>query len=216
MWRVNGLGFSLGILGGLLASIIKFAVFQGAAEYVVFLLVLSVSAIGVILGSLISPPTDIRVLRRFYCLVRPPGFWGPVIETLEIDSVCVFVTFLSMFLLVTRLFPLIKEKSSKIRVENTRDLLVAIFVAVPFQVSLFCSLMSLVVGNWIQFLVFLVVCVASAVMLYFFWWRYIEEEVKLEISDKVEETETEDESSKLMNSGSLNNIDAPVVKNETN
>jgi len=66
------------------------------------------------------------------------------------------------------------EIRKKIRIENLRDILVSVFVAIPFQVSLFCFLMSLVVSQWIQFFVFFIIFCFCSILLYFFWWKYLE------------------------------------------
>ena len=43
-----------------------------------FPLILVFSAMGCILGSLLTPPDDKEVLKNFYRLVRPWGFWKPI------------------------------------------------------------------------------------------------------------------------------------------
>ena len=47
---------------------------------VVFPLVLLLSLIGCLAGTLLTKPDDEEVLKDFYRRVRPWGFWGPVLQ----------------------------------------------------------------------------------------------------------------------------------------
>ena len=55
------------------------------------------------------------------------------------------------------------------------------------QVSLFCSWMSLVVGRFLQLLVFLIIFLSTSVVLYFFWWKYLDKEVTFEYDEQTDE-----------------------------
>jgi hypothetical protein len=39
-----------------------------------------------ILGTLAAPPTDARVLKKFYTTVKPWGFWQPVLEAVKAEN----------------------------------------------------------------------------------------------------------------------------------
>ncbi len=47
---------------------------------IIFPLVLVISLIGCLLGTLLTKPEDEEVLKDFYRRVRPWGFWGPVLK----------------------------------------------------------------------------------------------------------------------------------------
>jgi hypothetical protein len=46
----------------------------------IFPMVLVISLIGCVLGTLLTKPTEDDVLKSFYRRVRPWGFWGPVLK----------------------------------------------------------------------------------------------------------------------------------------
>lgn len=50
-----------------------------------FPIILGVSFLSCIIGSLTTQPDDMEVLKNFYLKVRPWGFWKPVYEALVID-----------------------------------------------------------------------------------------------------------------------------------
>jgi hypothetical protein len=76
-WRLNGWGYALGTLAGLLLSCVALF-FKQAPDYLVFPLVVSGSTLACLLGSLLTPSVPFPVLKTFYRTVRPFGFWKPV------------------------------------------------------------------------------------------------------------------------------------------
>jgi hypothetical protein len=93
-WRFNGWGYFWGMVTGIAAalgmpSIVKQVpiVQQLLASYsinmeVVFIfpIVVGISLIGCLLGTLLTKQEDDAVLIDFYKRVRPWGFWGPVLK----------------------------------------------------------------------------------------------------------------------------------------
>ena len=83
-WRFNASGFFWGMMAGIvpaiaLAVLKSFGVLKGLDLYywpVLFLLSLA----GSVIGTYASPPTDEAVLKSFYKVVRPWGFWKPIYE----------------------------------------------------------------------------------------------------------------------------------------
>ena len=51
-----------------------------------FPLLLFVSALGCVLGSLLTPAEDPQLLKKFYRQVRPWGFWGPIKQQVMADD----------------------------------------------------------------------------------------------------------------------------------
>lgn len=78
-WRMNGWGYAWGTLGGMALSTAALFLDTWAAV-VVFPLIVMVSLLLSILGSLLTRPVEEDVLLSFYQAVRPFGFWGPVRE----------------------------------------------------------------------------------------------------------------------------------------
>ena len=93
-WRFNGYGYFWGMVAGIASSlslplfIAKVPLVQHLlATYsinvdvsIVFPLVLILSIIGCLAGTLLTKPEDDAVLKDFYRRVRPWGFWGPVLK----------------------------------------------------------------------------------------------------------------------------------------
>jgi SSS family solute:Na+ symporter len=78
-WRMNGWGYALGTLGGMILSGVVL-VFDSLPPTIVFPLIVAVSLILCICGSLFTPPVKTGVLISFYRSVRPFGLWRPVEE----------------------------------------------------------------------------------------------------------------------------------------
>jgi Na+/proline symporter len=79
-WRFNSNGFFWGMLGGILCALICPHVFKNTLPLYYFPLILVVSMIGAVGGSLATRPTDMEILKTFYRTVNPWGAWGPVRE----------------------------------------------------------------------------------------------------------------------------------------
>ncbi|MCD7978249.1 MAG: Na+:solute symporter [Tannerellaceae bacterium] len=77
-WRFNGYGYFWGMLVGILAAMIVPQFFPDTLPLYYFPLLMFVSLIGCIVGTLMTAPTDEETLINFYVRVRPWGFWGPI------------------------------------------------------------------------------------------------------------------------------------------
>ena len=84
-WRLNGFGYFYGMVAGIIGALTFPIIFKGqfdVAEAILplylFPLLLFVSALGCVLGSLLTPAEDEKLLKDFYRQVRPWGFWGPI------------------------------------------------------------------------------------------------------------------------------------------
>jgi len=92
-WRFNGYGYFWGMISGIAAALcmpllmarIPF-VQHLLASYsinmnlvIVFPVVLGISLLGALLGTLLTRPDEDAVLKEFYRRVRPWGLWGPVL-----------------------------------------------------------------------------------------------------------------------------------------
>ena len=76
-WRMNGWGYALGTLGGILLSLAALF-FPNAPVYYVFPLICTASLAASIAVSLATRATDEAILVSFYKSVRPFGLWKPI------------------------------------------------------------------------------------------------------------------------------------------
>ncbi|GAB3255441.1 hypothetical protein GCM10027347_16540 [Larkinella harenae] len=77
-WRFNANGFFWGMLAGIVPALILPSVFRETLELYYFPLLFGLSLVGCVAGSLLTAPTDIETLKKFYKTVRPWGGWQPV------------------------------------------------------------------------------------------------------------------------------------------
>ena len=84
-WRFNAYGYFWGMLAGIIAAGIASPVmgllgldFGAATPLYAFPLILGLSLVGCVAGSLLTEADPPEVLKDFYLKVRPWGFWGPV------------------------------------------------------------------------------------------------------------------------------------------
>jgi Na+/proline symporter len=76
-WRFNGWGYAAGTAGGILLSAVPLFV-EKTPDYISFLLICAGSLALSLSVTLLTPPTDRRVLVGFYRTIHPFGLWGPV------------------------------------------------------------------------------------------------------------------------------------------
>jgi len=79
-WRFNGAGFFWGMLGGLVPALSFRFIFDGVLDLYTFPLMLLISVVGCVVGTLMTKPVDEEILKSFYKNVKPWGFWGPIKE----------------------------------------------------------------------------------------------------------------------------------------
>jgi Na+/proline symporter len=81
-WRFNGMGYFYGMLGGLVASVVVPPIYRiivpGAIDIYMFPVTLLISMSASVLGTLLTKPEKMDVLKKFYKQTRPWGFWEPV------------------------------------------------------------------------------------------------------------------------------------------
>jgi len=93
-WRFNGYGYFWGMVSGISSALLMPSILDYAMDVpgflgqhpvnldvsIIFPLVLILSVIGCLLGTLLTKQEDDQVLKDFYRRVRPWGFWGPVLK----------------------------------------------------------------------------------------------------------------------------------------
>jgi len=89
-WRFNGYGFFWGMVSGIVAAMfvpkLMAVLFPNLNDLYGFPLILVFSTIGCIVGSLLTAPVEEKVLKKFYTLVRPWGFWKPIYEKVKLEN----------------------------------------------------------------------------------------------------------------------------------
>jgi Na+/proline symporter len=100
-WRFNGWGYFWGMLAGLIIATLQFVLDQNKANFsegsllgelsnwhaiYLFPIIFGFSLLGSFLGTYLSKPTEMKVLKSFYSTVHPWGWWKPVLEALKKDG----------------------------------------------------------------------------------------------------------------------------------
>jgi len=100
-WRFNGWGYFWGMFSGLIVASLEFVLDQNKGNFTpgtwlydlsevqaiyLFPVILAFSILGSVLGTFLSKPTDIEVLKSFYTNVRPWGWWEPVYKVLKVED----------------------------------------------------------------------------------------------------------------------------------
>lgn len=159
-WRLNGYGFALGTFGGMAAAIIQRLSFPDVPEYVAFSFASGISLIFMVIGTYLTKPTDKSVLYEFYKKTRPFGFWSSVRSKIPSHTL------------------------GLINKENNRDI-IAIFFAVPWQMTLFITFMMVIMQRWDIFGYSLSLLTVLSIGLYFSWYRHLSTEVKVDNLDEI-------------------------------
>jgi hypothetical protein len=74
------------MLSGLAASLFIPLLFTDSSALSTFPIILIVSSIGSVAGSLLTAPDNEEVLKKFYSTVRPWGFWNPIYEKVKAEQ----------------------------------------------------------------------------------------------------------------------------------
>jgi Na+/proline symporter len=154
-WRLNGYGFSCGIIAGMLAAVLQKALLPDVPEYIAFSIAAVTSLVATIIGTWLTPATDMQVLKNFYLTTRPFGFWRPVRKSIPAKIM------------------------TAVNQENRRDI-ISLFLAVPWQIVLFLMWMSIMVKRWDEFIWLVIILALLSLGLYFKWFRHLSTEVKVE------------------------------------
>ncbi len=144
-WRCNAWGMIGGTLMGIGGALAQRILYPAMAEPTQFMLMMALSFFGTIVGSLLTQPTPMAILKNFYRTTRPFGWWGPL--RTEFQGV---------------------ERAAIDR-ENRKDIITLPF-ALIWQVTLLLLPMQLVIKNYGSFWQTLPVFLVGAAGMYWFWW----------------------------------------------
>ena len=85
-WRFNGYGFFYGMISGIVFAMLFPKLFPDLSPLNSFPYILLGSGIASVVGSLLTKPDDMEVLKNFYSKTRPWGFWKPVLNEVLKDN----------------------------------------------------------------------------------------------------------------------------------
>ena len=100
-WRLNGWGYFWGMLSGLIIATLQFILGYNSENFAegsiwfelanipaiyLFPIIFGFSLLGLLLGTLLTPPTNPETLKAFYTNVHPWGWWKPVRKELQKDG----------------------------------------------------------------------------------------------------------------------------------
>lgn len=151
-WRLNGQGYAAGVFGGMALSLgqvffDQFVFAEPLPLYIGFPVIATASTLLTIVVSLLTSPTDADTLTTFYRKVQPAGLWSPVRNAvLEQDP------------------GFKKQLSFAVEFFNTIVAMIAI-------TALYVSMLYLVLNRLSVAFGLIGVTLASAVILYFTWYK---------------------------------------------
>jgi Na+/proline symporter len=165
-WRFNGYGYFWGMITGIAASVMLMPEVMGKIPAVqsllnrvpfnlevtvTFPLVLGISLIGCLLGTLLTKPEEDAVLMDFYRRVRPWGFWGPVLKKI-----------------------LAEDPGFKRNQDFARDMF-NIVVGIVWQIALVALPLYIVIQEFQRAALTLAVILATSAILKFTWYDHLAE-----------------------------------------
>jgi len=122
-------------------------IFKETLELYYFPLLLISSLIGCYLGTYLSKPTDEETLDSFYTNVNPWGFWKPVRERVMQNQ--------------------LDFEPNK----NFKSDLFNILIGIVWQTSIIVAPVFLVLMQWPQMIVALVIAIITSIILKKSWWN---------------------------------------------
>jgi solute:Na+ symporter, SSS family len=148
-WRFNGYGYFWGMLVGIISALALSQTNINALQ--AFPYMLGLCAMVCVVASLVTPQSDMDVLKKFYIKVRPWGFWGPVREAALKD------------------YPEIKANKN-----FTRDM-VNVVVGIVWQTSLVAAPIFLVIHRWNEFGIAIGLAAVCALFLWKNWYQHLQD-----------------------------------------
>jgi len=150
-WRFNGYGYFWGMIAGLAASLALPRLFPDLSVILAFpLFILPLSAAGSLLGCLLTPPDDMKVLKSFYTSIRPWGFWEPVYREVIKEN------------------PGFKKNRA-----FKRDMFNSL-IGIIWQMMLIISPIYLIIREYKQMIYCLIILALTSVILKFNWYNKLE------------------------------------------
>jgi Na+/proline symporter len=150
-WRFNSYGYFGGMITGLAAVAIVPELLPDLAVIYSFPLILAISLVGCVIASLLTPPDDVEVLKRFYFQVRPWGFWRPIHDLVAAEN-----------------------PGAEPNTAFGRDML-NVLVGIVWQTALTTTGIYLVLQDWRRLLWSIGVVAVTSIWLKLFWYDKLED-----------------------------------------
>jgi solute:Na+ symporter, SSS family len=159
-WRFNGFGYFWGMVTGLAAALVlPFFSHSGLSQFPLtnnfnmnaFPIILGVSIVGCIVGTLLTKPEDNETLKKFYKNVRPWGFWKPIHK------------------LVAQEDPTFEGNK-----DFKRDMF-NVVIGIVWQSSLVAFPIFLVLREWKFFVIAVSIIAVTTLILKFNWWNKLKD-----------------------------------------
>ncbi|MEM1269721.1 MAG: sodium:solute symporter [Bacteroidota bacterium] len=144
-WRFNGYGYAGGTFAGMVLAIVV-RLFFDLDEISTFIAIAAGTFFATIVCTLVTQPTDDATLTRFYEITKPFGFWGHIASAMPTPA------------------------ATAIRSETRQDL-ISLAVAVPWQLCLFLTPMVFMTKQWPLFWPLFASLGILTVLLYVVWFR---------------------------------------------
>ncbi len=148
-WRFNGYGYFWGMVTGF--AIAFPLIFTDIAPINAFPFMFLACIAACVIGSLLTRPDDMEVLKKFYTKVRPWGFWAPVLAEVQKD------------------YPQVGANKN-----FARDA-VNVLVGIVWQTSLVAAPIFMVIKHWPEFIAAMVVAAITSIFLWFNWYQKLED-----------------------------------------
>ena len=145
-WRMNGYGYFWGMLTGILFALVLGMPQIDINPLQAFPFFFAACLVAVIAGSLLTTPTEMETLERFYLKTRPWGAWGPVAESLAG-----------------------KGQTVSRNPDMKRDL-ANVAVGIVWQTALICTPIFLVIQDWPKMLAALAIIAITSIFLKLNWY----------------------------------------------
>jgi len=145
-WRFNAGGVVLGTFVGVVGAVVQRIIYPDLDPYTKFGVHTAMAFAGSVLGTYLTRQTDRAVVTRFYLTTRPFGFWGPLKRQLP---------------------PEVRAEMSR---EHYHDLASLPF-ALGWQITLFLLPMQLMIGEFRDFAITLVIFLVCLGWLLLVWYR---------------------------------------------
>ena len=144
-WRLNGAGFSIGTIIGILSAFILRYFYPHLIEWLQFSILIAITFFATVITTFLTKPTKEEVVLNFYITTRPFGLWKPFKNKLS------------------------HEIRTAMEREHINDI-----KSVPFnlvgQVLLFLMPMQLIIGTYNDFLITFPIFLVCAFGMYYFWY----------------------------------------------
>lgn len=166
-WRFNGYGYFWGMVAGLASLFIVPLLFPTLNTLEGFPVVLALSLIGCIAGTLLTKPDDEEVLKKFYMKVKPWGFWKPVYDKV------------------------IKEHPEFAKNKDFKRDMFNIVVGIIWQISLMVVPIYMIIRDFGYMVIGLSILIITTGILKFNWWDKLEATFGDKEYEKIDHNELE-------------------------